>query len=74
MIKRTKLQDIAKQVGVTRMTVSRYFNDPESVAKKTRDKISKIIEESGFIPNRVPAIMSKSSSKTIGLKIGRAHV
>lgn len=67
MIKRTKLQDIAKQVGVTRMTVSRYFNDPQSVAKKTRDKISKVIEESGFIPNRVPAIMSKSSSKSLGL-------
>lgn len=69
MIKRTKLQDIAKKVGVTRMTVSRYFNDPESVAEKTREKIKQIIEETGFIPNRVPAIMSRSTSKSIGLVI-----
>ncbi len=69
MIKRTKLQDIAKQVGVTRMTVSRYFNDPDSVAEKTRKKIKEAIEETGFIPNRVPAIMSRSASKSIGLVI-----
>ena len=69
MIKRTKLQDIAKQVGVTRMTVSRYFNDPDSVAEKTREKIKEAIEETGFIPNRVPAIMSRSASKSIGLVI-----
>ncbi|MCR5535807.1 MAG: substrate-binding domain-containing protein [Succinivibrio sp.] len=69
MIKRPKLQDIAKQVGVTKMTVSRFFNDPNSVALKTRERISEVIEEMGFIPNRVPAIMSKSSSKCIGLVI-----
>lgn len=69
MATRLKLQDIAKQVGVTKMTISRYFNDPESVAEKTRQKIAAIIEEQGFIPNRVPAIMSQSSSKSIGLVI-----
>ncbi len=68
-IKRPKLQDIANIVGVTKMTVSRYFNDPQSVAPKTREKISKVIDESGFIPNKVPAIMSKSSSRSIGLII-----
>ena len=68
-IKRPKLQDIANIVGVTKMTVSRYFNDPKSVAQKTRDKISAVIDESGFIPNKVPAIMSKSSSRSIGLII-----
>lgn len=68
-IKRPKLQDIANIVGVTKMTVSRYFNDPQSVAPKTREKISRVIDESGFIPNKVPAIMSKSSSRSIGLII-----
>lgn len=69
MIKRTKLQDIAKKVGVTRMTISRYFNNPDSVAPKTREKIQQAIEETGFIPNRVPAIMSRSTSNSIGLVI-----
>ncbi|MDF5371905.1 LacI family DNA-binding transcriptional regulator, partial [Vibrio parahaemolyticus] len=30
---RTTLQDVADQVGVTKMTVSRYMRNPESVAE-----------------------------------------
>ncbi|MCI6797071.1 MAG: LacI family DNA-binding transcriptional regulator [Succinatimonas sp.] len=51
------------------MTISRYFNDPDSVALKTREKIQKAIEDTGFIPTRVPTIMSSSSSHTLGLVI-----
>lgn len=69
MIKRSKLQDIAKIVGVTKMTVSRFFNNPQSVAPLTREKISSAIDELGFIPNRVPAIMSQSSSRALGLVV-----
>jgi LacI family gluconate utilization system Gnt-I transcriptional repressor len=69
MIKRPRLDDIASKVGVTRMTVSRYFNDPSSVAAATREKIAKAIDESGFIPSRVPAIMSRSSSMALGLVV-----
>ena len=68
-IARPTLQDIAKKVGVTKMTVSRYFNDPNSVAAATRKKIAAVVEETGFIPNKVPAILSKSKSKVIGLVI-----
>ena len=69
MIRRPRLDDIASKVGVTRMTVSRYFNDPSSVAKATREMIAKVIEESGFIPSRVPTIMSRSSSMALGLVV-----
>ncbi|MGN0909690.1 MAG: LacI family DNA-binding transcriptional regulator [Succinivibrio sp.] len=69
MIKRPRLDDIASKVGVTRMTVSRYFNDPQSVAEATREKIARAIGESGFIPSRVPAMMSRSSSMALGLVV-----
>ncbi|MGY0616761.1 substrate-binding domain-containing protein [Vibrio sp. FJH11] len=64
---RTTLQDVADQVGVTKMTVSRYMRNPESVAEKTRVKIAAAIEEMGYIENRAPAMLSKSSSKAIGI-------
>ncbi|HHX8298074.1 TPA: LacI family DNA-binding transcriptional regulator [Vibrio diabolicus] len=64
---RTTLQDVADQVGVTKMTVSRYMRNPESVAEKTRAKIATAIEEMGYIENRAPAMLSKSSSKAIGI-------
>ena len=66
---RTTLQDIADKVGVTKMTVSRYLNNPSNVAPQTCQKIASVIEELGFIPNRAPAILSKASSKAIGLLI-----
>ncbi|KXF83438.1 substrate-binding domain-containing protein [Enterovibrio coralii] len=64
---RSTLQDVADKVGVTKMTVSRYMRNPESVAKKTREKIAEAIEEIGYIENRAPAMLSKSSSKAIGI-------
>ncbi|MFM2621799.1 substrate-binding domain-containing protein [Vibrio owensii] len=64
---RPSLQDIADQVNVTKMTVSRYLRDPNLVAERTREKIAKAIEEQGYIHNRAPAMLSKSSSKSIGV-------
>lgn len=64
---RTTLQDVADQVGVTKMTVSRYLRTPEKVAEQTRVKIAQAIEELGYIENRTPAMLSKSSSKAIGI-------
>jgi LacI family gluconate utilization system Gnt-I transcriptional repressor len=64
---RPTLQDIADRVGVTKMTVSRFIRDPNSVAEKTREKISAMINELGYIQNRAPAMLSKSSSKAIGI-------
>ncbi|CAH0525070.1 substrate-binding domain-containing protein [Vibrio hippocampi] len=64
---RPSLQDIADQVNVTKMTVSRYLRDPNLVAERTREKIAKAIEEQGYIHNRAPAMLSKASSKAIGV-------
>ncbi|MBD1565602.1 substrate-binding domain-containing protein [Vibrio sp. S12_S33] len=64
---RPTLQDIADRVGVTKMTVSRFLRDPNSVAFATQAKIAAVIEELGYIQNRAPAMLSKSSSKAIGI-------
>lgn len=64
---RTTLQDIADRVGITKMTVSRYLRNPDAVAAKTRDRIAAAIEELGYIENKAPAMLSKSSSRAIGV-------
>lgn len=64
---RTTLQDIADRVGITKMTVSRYLRNPDAVAAKTRDKIAAAIEALGYIENKAPAMLSKSSSRAIGV-------
>jgi len=64
---RPTLQDIADKIGITKMTVSRYMRDPNSVAESTRVKIQAVVEELGYIQNRAPAMLSKASSKAIGV-------
>ena len=64
---RPSLKDIADIVGVTKMTVSRFLSNPELVSEKTRLKIASAVEETGYIHNRAPSMLSKSSSKAIGI-------
>ncbi|OOF70071.1 gluconate operon transcriptional repressor GntR [Rodentibacter caecimuris] len=67
--KRPTLQDIATHLGVTKMTISRYLRNPSSVAAKTQTRIAQAIETFGYIPNRVPDILSNAKSRAIGVLI-----
>lgn len=64
---RPSLKDVADHVGVTKMTVSRFMRSPEQVSLLTRDKIAKAVDDLGYIHNRAPMLLSKASTKTIGV-------
>lgn len=66
---RVTLEDIARQVGVTKMTVSRYIKKPSKVAPDTGAKIQQAIDAFGYVPNRAPVMLAQSSTKTIGIAI-----
>ncbi|PTY37505.1 transcriptional regulator [Saccharospirillum sp. MSK14-1] len=65
--RRPTLQDIADQVGATKMTVSRCLRDPDTVSEGLRQRIFEAAETLGYIPNRGPDILSKSTSRAIGV-------
>lgn len=66
---RMTLQDIANLAGLNKMTVSRYLRDPDQVSQRSRELISKVMEENNYIPNRAPEILLNARSKTIGVLI-----
>jgi len=66
----TTLKDIAKQAGVAKSTVSRYLNNGQ-VSETTREKIRKVIEETGYQPNAFARSLKAQSSKMIGVVIPR---
>lgn len=66
---RPTLQHVADLVGVTKMTVSRFLTNPDKVSKPVQQQIASAIETLGYIPNRVPNILSKSNSKVIGVLV-----
>lgn len=65
--RRPTLQDIADQVGATKMTVSRCLRDPQTVSEALRERIFEAVETLGYIPNRGPDILSKATSRAIGV-------
>lgn len=65
-INSTKVAQIA---GVSRSTVSRVINNYSNVPSETREKILKIIDELGYIPNTSAQVLAGKKSRTIGLFI-----
>lgn len=63
------INDIAKQAGVSKTTVSRVMTKPELVKPATRDKVMSIIKKQHFIPSNIAQNLYKGSSKTIGIVI-----
>jgi LacI family transcriptional regulator len=43
--------DIARVAGVSAATVSRVLNEYPNVSEKTRQRVLRVIEKSGFRPN-----------------------
>ncbi|WKX26614.1 gluconate operon transcriptional repressor GntR [Tatumella ptyseos] len=65
--KRPILQDVADRVGITKMTVSRYLRNPQQVSAPLGEKIAIALDELGYIPNRVPDMLSNATSRAIGI-------
>lgn len=67
--RRVTLKDVADHAGVSRATASLIVRNSPKVAKDTREKILKSMEELGYIYDRVAANLRSQSSNTIGIII-----
>jgi LacI family transcriptional regulator len=61
------IEDIASRADVSISTVSRVINNTAPVAKKTREKVLKIIEELRYRPNLFAQGLAGGQSHTIGV-------
>lgn len=61
------MQGLAQQLGLSRQTLSKYFNNPDSVSAKTRAQIEAAVEGSGFRPNLFAANLKRRQSRVIGV-------
>ena len=64
------IADIAEKAGVSKATVSRVLNKrPEGVGERTRERIEKILCETGFQPSGVARGLATGRSRSVGLII-----
>lgn len=64
------LNDIAKMANVSKSTVSRYLNNG-AVSQKTREKLDKIVKETGYQPNLFAQSLKAQRSNMVGVIIPR---
>jgi LacI family transcriptional regulator len=63
------IYDIAKMAGVSVATVSRVINGEKYVAPETREKVQKILRETGFIPNANAKSLTKKKTNTMAVVV-----
>lgn len=63
------MREIGKRAGVSSATVSRVINGSPLVTEETAQRVKKILDEVGFIPNPHATTLKYGRSKTFGLII-----
>ncbi|MBO6727614.1 MAG: LacI family DNA-binding transcriptional regulator [Rhizobiaceae bacterium] len=63
------MEQFAEASGLSRPTVSKYFNDPDSVRPTTRKRIEDALERFDFRPNIFAMNQNRRLTKTIGIVV-----
>ncbi|KNG94948.1 LacI family DNA-binding transcriptional regulator [Pseudaestuariivita atlantica] len=63
------MEDFAALSGISRPTISKYFNDPQSVRQSTRAKIEEAIERYDYRPNIFAMNQNRKLTKNVGIVV-----
>lgn len=63
------MQKFAEVSGISRPTLSRYFNDPGSVRQSTREKIEEALETYDYRPNIFAINQNRRMTKNVGIVV-----
>lgn len=63
------MADVARQAGVSMMTVSRVVNGKEGTSDATRQHVQEIIDQLGYRPSGIARSLATKSTGTIGLVV-----
>ena len=66
-VQRSRLKDIAQQMGVTTTTVSRALNNKPDVSEETRTQILALAQELGYQPSAAARSLKLHTTETIAL-------
>lgn len=63
------MEEFAALSGISRPTISKYFNDPDSVRVSTRTRIEEAIERYDYRPNMFAINQNRKLTKNIGIVV-----
>ena len=63
------MEEFAAKSGISRPTVSKYFNDPDSVRASTRERIEAALKKYDYRPNIYAMNLNRRLTKNIGIVV-----
>ncbi|HLZ21553.1 MAG TPA: LacI family DNA-binding transcriptional regulator [Ktedonobacterales bacterium] len=69
MTKKARIQDIARLAGVSVSTVSRVLNKKPDVETATRERVLRVMDEQGFVPNVSATRLAGGRSQILGVLV-----
>jgi DNA-binding LacI/PurR family transcriptional regulator len=63
------MEEFASVSGISRPTLSKYFNDPDSVRQTTRKRIEKALDQHDYRPNVFAMNQNRRTTKNIGIVV-----
>ena len=72
--KKVTFADIAKYTGFYKTTISRYFNDPDSLTLENQQKIAEALENLDYKENKVGRILASGRTEFVGVIIPNLYM
>ena len=69
MAGRVTISDVAREAGVSLMTVSRVVNGKEEISPATRQRVLNVIEQMGYRPSGIARGLATQRTGTLGLVV-----
>ena len=63
------MEEFASVSGISRPTLSKYFNDPESVRASTRRRVEAALEQHDYRPNVYAVNQNRRTTRNIGVVV-----
>lgn len=72
--KKVTFADIAKYTNFSKTTISRYFNNPDSLTLENQEKIARALEELGYQENKLAKVLANGKSEFVGIIIPNLYL
>jgi LacI family gluconate utilization system Gnt-I transcriptional repressor len=63
------ISEVADAAGVSTATVSRFFNSPQMLTKRTAKRVQDVVERIGYVPNLLAGGLASSRTKLVAAVI-----
>lgn len=72
--KKVTFDDIAKYTNFSKTTISRYFNNPDSLTIENQEKIAKALEELNYRENKLAKVLANGKSEFVGVIVPNLYM